>query len=127
MYNDEIIGGSGDDTLHGGAGDDVLMGGAGDDTLRGNDGADKLYGGADNDVYIVDDNDFISEIGVVRMQGVVPIMGDMGGTDEVRTNESYALPNADFIHGNIENLTYIGEAHSHGGAFFSVPATRSIT
>ena len=55
---EDVIGGSGADTitgsdvanvLSGGGGDDIISGGAGDDTLNGDDGADTLNGGAGND------------------------------------------------------------------------------
>lgn len=46
---EELIGGSGNDTLHGGAGNDVLRGGAGDDKLDGADGDDQLFGDQGND------------------------------------------------------------------------------
>ena len=38
--NDELFGGSGDDTLNGGKGSDILYGGSGDDTFHGGKGAD---------------------------------------------------------------------------------------
>ncbi|MEP2530005.1 M10 family metallopeptidase C-terminal domain-containing protein, partial [Shimia sp.] len=43
--NDTIFGDGGADTLRGGAGDDTLDGGAGDDTLIGGDGSDSMLGG----------------------------------------------------------------------------------
>ncbi|HEX8573846.1 MAG TPA: cadherin domain-containing protein [Allosphingosinicella sp.] len=43
--NNRLEGGAGDDTLDGRAGTDVLLGGAGDDLLRGGTGADELAGG----------------------------------------------------------------------------------
>lgn len=42
----EIVGGSGPDTLNGGAGPDTILGGADDDSLSGGFGDDRLNGGA---------------------------------------------------------------------------------
>lgn len=47
--DDQIYGGSGNDSLEGGAGEDILIGGAGDDTLRGGDGDDYFLGDAGAD------------------------------------------------------------------------------
>ncbi|MDO5631384.1 MAG: calcium-binding protein [Paracoccus sp. (in: a-proteobacteria)] len=47
--NDRIFGGGGNDTLHGGAGNDTLEGGNGHDRLNGGNGADVLRGGNGND------------------------------------------------------------------------------
>ncbi len=60
-YLENVLGGSGNDTLTGnslanvligGAGDDALMGGAGDDVLRGGVGDDTLKGGLGDDSYV---------------------------------------------------------------------------
>ena len=45
-----LTGGMGDDTLSGGDDDDTLTGGMGDDTLRGGDGVDTLDGGDGDDI-----------------------------------------------------------------------------
>lgn len=50
--NDSIVGGTGDDTLDGGAGNDIILGGAGNDTLDGGAGNDIIRGGAGNDVFL---------------------------------------------------------------------------
>lgn len=44
--NDSVDGGAGNDSILGGTGNDTLIGGAGNDTLRGEDGADLIEGGA---------------------------------------------------------------------------------
>jgi Ca2+-binding RTX toxin-like protein len=44
-----LNGGDGNDTLIGGGGNDILLGGNGDDVLNGGTGADQLNGGAGND------------------------------------------------------------------------------
>ena len=49
---ENIIGGSGADTLFGNNLDNTLAGDAGDDKLLGSSGSDVLLGGADNDTYI---------------------------------------------------------------------------
>ncbi|WP_234461617.1 beta strand repeat-containing protein [Stutzerimonas stutzeri] len=47
-----LEGGLGNDSLSGGLGNDTLLGGTGDDTLDGGAGNDTLIGGAGNDTYI---------------------------------------------------------------------------
>jgi Ca2+-binding RTX toxin-like protein len=47
--NDTLIGSSLTDTLYGGPGNDILIGGAGNDTLIGGDGNDTLQGGLGSD------------------------------------------------------------------------------
>jgi Ca2+-binding RTX toxin-like protein len=100
--NDALHGGAGNDTLDGGVGNDVLDGGAGNDVLDGWTGANVMYGGAGNDIYYVSSAyDVVSE---VTYHG----RGDAGGIDEVRTTlASYALPEANRINGNIENLSFV--------------------
>ncbi len=44
-----ITGNGGNDTINGGAGNDMLYGNAGEDLLRGGNGGDRLYGGANDD------------------------------------------------------------------------------
>jgi Ca2+-binding RTX toxin-like protein len=48
-----LIGGSGDDILRGGGGDDRLFGGDGNDQLAGGTGTNALFGGDGNDIFIV--------------------------------------------------------------------------
>ena len=48
--NDDLRGGTGDDTIFGNAGDDKLHGGDGDDQLSGDEGSDNMMGGTGNDV-----------------------------------------------------------------------------
>jgi len=48
--NDHLYGAGGNDVLNGGNGNDGLFGGAGDDRLQGGDGNDVLVGGEGNDV-----------------------------------------------------------------------------
>jgi Ca2+-binding RTX toxin-like protein len=64
--NDRLAGNDGNDRLRGGAGNDRLNGGAGDDTLDGGTGADRLTGGAGNDVFLFDS----AFIGVVKVDTV---------------------------------------------------------
>lgn len=64
--DDTLAGGFGNDSLSGGSGNDVLLLGDGNDTVFGSDGADTItfgagdvvYGGADNDVFELDDQAF---------------------------------------------------------------------
>lgn len=62
---ENLIGGSGKDTLtgsaaanvlSGGSGNDLLSGGPGNDTLKGGPGRDKLLGGAGNDIFFAGDS-----------------------------------------------------------------------
>ena len=55
--NDNIDGGSGDDTIRGWDGNDILNGGAGNDTLHGEDGDDSIYGFIGNDTIRGGDGD----------------------------------------------------------------------
>lgn len=51
MTFENVVGGSGADTLIGNALNNVLTGGPGDDKLTGAAGSDRLFGGANNDTY----------------------------------------------------------------------------
>ena len=60
--NDTITGNVADNALSGGAGNDTLNGGAGNDVLDGAIGVDTMIGGTGNDTYLVDNgNDVVSE------------------------------------------------------------------
>lgn len=63
--NDTIVGSAETNILDGGEGDDRLYGGDGDDTLRGGAGDDTLYGGAGSDTATFDDSEFGMEIDLV--------------------------------------------------------------
>ncbi|MEH2389368.1 MAG: calcium-binding protein [Nostoc sp.] len=56
IYNDKIVGNSGNDTLSGGygsnGGNDTIIGGAGNDILTGGNGNDSLTGGVGNDNFV---------------------------------------------------------------------------
>lgn len=103
---ENLIGGSGDDTLlgnkadnaiYGGAGNDTIDGREGDDYLDGGAGADKLIGGMGDDTYIVDNvNDELTEQNGIN-----------GGMDWVYSTVNYTLPD------NIENLTLLGNIANH--------------
>ena len=49
-----IYGGLGDDVLAGGGGNDAILGGDGDDAISGDGGADFMFGGIGNDRFVVD-------------------------------------------------------------------------
>lgn len=87
---ENVLGGRGNDTITGNAQANRLDGGGGADTLTGGGGADVLIGGTGDDIYIVSDVLAV----VTELEG--------GGTDELRTSVSFALP--DFV----ERLTYTG-------------------
>lgn len=107
---DLVDGGTGNDTLLGGAGNDTLVGGTtstggvdtGADTLIGGEGADHMTGGGGNDVYEVDDvGDVVIEVAA-------------GGTDRIETEfTTFSLAAAGL--GQVENLTYTGEAVTFTG------------
>jgi Ca2+-binding RTX toxin-like protein len=60
VQTEEIISGSGNDTITGSAGDDFICGGAGDDVLKGMGGDDDLIAGVGNDqIFGNDGNDFL--------------------------------------------------------------------
>ncbi|MCA2719621.1 Calx-beta domain-containing protein [Microcystis sp. M169S2] len=89
--NNELIGGSGNDSLGGLAGNDTIIGNAGNDTLNGGAGVDSLIGNAGNDTYIIDDlNDVIVE-------------NANEGTDTVQTSINFDLTAT-----NLENITLLG-------------------
>lgn len=107
----EILGGSGNDQLTGASTSDLLLGNAGADTLDGGDGNDTLdagigglapgafdtlIGGTGDDTYIV-------------RNGAVVITEFAGqGTDTVRSDASFILPDT------IENLTLVALAALNG-------------
>ena len=55
--NDTIIGNTANNSIYGGRGNDYLIGGDGDDTFYGESGSDTLDGGAGNDVFYFDNDD----------------------------------------------------------------------
>ena len=85
----------GNDGLFGGTGDDILIGGTGNDTLDGGVGADSLAGGADNDTYVTDGSDTLTEL-----------VGE--GTDTVRSTVTFTLAD------HFENLTLLGSLGING-------------
>jgi len=59
--NDVLNGGADDDQLLGGTGNDILLGGIGNDVLDGGEGSDQLRGNQGDDIYLIDENDIITE------------------------------------------------------------------
>lgn len=55
--NNQLEGGAGNDRIEGGVGFDVLFGDSGDDTLIGGSGSDTMYGGLGADTFIFRGND----------------------------------------------------------------------
>lgn len=120
-FNDQINGGSGDDSAITGAGDDIVYGGAGSDFVLGGDGNDIVYGGDGNDFLFGEDNgiapgndqiwggagnDFIDAGGgndiVYGGEGFDRISGDNGADQLFGENGSDVLTGAwgdDIVHG----------------------------
>lgn len=87
--NNAMTGNSGNNSLTGGNGNDTLNGGTG--------GADTLVGGANNDYYIVNGGDTVTELAG-------------GGFDTVESSADFALDD------NLENLTLTGSAVNGTGS-----------
>jgi Ca2+-binding RTX toxin-like protein len=93
---ENVIGGSGNDTLVGTSGANTLTGGLGNDTLDGNGGADSLAGGAGDDTYVTDGGGTLTE-------------ATNAGIDIVQSSAAtFTLGN------NFENLTLTGFANING-------------
>ena len=104
---ENLIGGSGNDTLYGNDADNAIDGGQGNDTLyggAGNDvfdwtvgsrgGNDVFYGGPGDDIYVMDS----------PLDSVIEYPGE--GSDTIGVSFSYSLANLP----NVENLRSIGTA-----------------
>lgn len=84
----ELVGGSGNDTLTGTDGNDVLLGLAGDDSLNGLGGDDYLDGGPGNDTMVGGSGD--DTYVVDSTQDTVTELAN-GGIDTVQSSISYVL------------------------------------
>lgn len=87
-----LEGGAGHDLLDGRNGNDILIGGSGNDTLMGGAGADTMEGGSGNDLYWVDN------------AGDQVIEASNSGTDQINASISINLHN----YANVENVTLQG-------------------
>lgn len=61
--NDSLFGLDGNDSLEGGDGDDYLDAGSGNNTIRGGNGNDEIYAGSGNDLIILSSGNHIVEAG----------------------------------------------------------------
>jgi Ca2+-binding RTX toxin-like protein len=93
---ENVVGGSGNDTLVGDSLVNNLNGGAGNDILDGGLGNDTLVGGLGDDTYIANNGDIITEAAGA-------------GTDTVLTDSA-----AFTLATNVENLTFIGAGNFTG-------------
>ena len=95
---ENVIGGTGSDTITGSVGNNTLNGGLGlgDDFLDGAGGTDAMAGGAGNDTYVTDGGDALTE-------------NAAEGTDTVRSSAA-----AFTLAVNFENLTLIGLGNING-------------
>jgi Ca2+-binding RTX toxin-like protein len=103
---DLLVAGAFGSTLTGLAGDDLLVGSAAADRLDGGDGADLMAGGAGDDVYVVDEQDTVTELpggGVDTIEGRV----SFGGAE-------YVIPD------NVENLVMITGITAVGNALDNI-------
>jgi Ca2+-binding RTX toxin-like protein len=94
---ENLLGGSGNDSLTGTSVVNVLTGGAGDDTITGGGGADSLVGGAGNDLYI-------------NASGATVTEAVDSGIDTIESNVTLTLASI----ANVENLTLTGATAING-------------
>lgn len=130
-----IVAGDGSDAVHaqggsnmliGAGGDDTLSGGVDSDTMIGGAGSDQMEGGSGDDLYIIDDQDRISESKNMGTDSVVSLAGNYTLPDNVENiqiseNAAMSSPESDFsyaggnelanrIEGNSLNNYLIGNA-----------------
>ncbi len=85
----ELIGGSGNDSLSGGNGDDEIFGGAGDDHLNGGGGDDTLHGGLGADVFENEAGSLtIAYESAAESRVKFDAEGEAHGFDEIRENSA---------------------------------------
>ena len=92
---ENLIAGSGNDTLIGDSSANILNGGLGNDTLSSGGGDDQLIGGSGNDIYIISGS-----------SSALIIESSNQGTDTVQVDQNFSLATIS----NIENLTLAGTA-----------------
>lgn len=85
---DQLIAGSGGDTLYGLNGNDLLIGGAGNDVLYGGAGNDTLIGGAGNDFLSGGNGSNLFVYFAHLGNGSDTVTGFQNGTDKIVINES---------------------------------------
>ncbi|MCA0919823.1 M10 family metallopeptidase [Pseudooceanicola nanhaiensis] len=103
---EDVITGSGDDSVSGTAGANVMNGGSGDDTLLGLGGNDTLYGGIGNDV----------------LDGGIGSDSMVGGSGDDIIRETTGGIGSDTMNGGSGNDTVDWSALSLGGATFDLGA-----
>lgn len=129
---ENIISGSGDDTLTGSSGDNTIIGNAGDDTISGGLGNDRLEGGDGSDTisYAYSTVGITLNLGTADINGDITLVVQAGDTDSINgfeniigTNQADVLTgdnNANIIYGGGGNDTLSGGGaginYLHGGA-----------
>jgi hypothetical protein len=97
LWDDLLIGSSGNNTLSGKAGNDTLTSNAGNDILDGGLGNDTLTGGSGDDLYLIDS------------PGDLIVEDAIGGIDTIQSAINLTLAD------NLENLTVTGSATTGTG------------
>jgi Ca2+-binding RTX toxin-like protein len=92
--NNTLLGGSGDDVIDGGAGNDRLEGGTGNDQLTGGSGSDILTGGEGNDTFVITSLDGKDRITDFNAGDQVKIdKTALNGADDIRLQQSGTATN----------------------------------
>lgn len=112
---ENVIGGSGNDTIRGNDGANAIYGGAGNDTLYGHDGNDMLVGGAGNDFLDggAGEYDIVSyydSLGAVTVKLDIGTANDgFGAVDTLINIETvYGSSHSDYILGDTQNNVLAG-------------------
>ena len=99
---DTLFGGDGNDALYGNSGTDTLFGGAGNDILDPGTGVfETVVGGAGDDIYIVNENNFNWSSKMIENE-------NEGNDTVITSNGSFTLAD------HVENLAFVGVTGGNG-------------